>query len=287
MQWIRELHSFPPGGPGDADCHRASRPWVLEEPDGTLRMWYSGNDRITSRILTAVKQPGRGWERLGPVVEPGLAGATDDFGVESPSVVRTPGGYLMVYGGYDGEVTRLHMASSEDGLAWEPQGTVLQRGDDDWLGATHPCLLTTGERWWLFYTGYRLDGPLPRGSILAAVSANGASWDRVGCVLEPDAGDMTASHPCVIDLEREYEMFYVSDRGNNTAISLATSPDGVSWYRRGPLLGPSEDGPDSGVVETPCVVRLMDGSMHMWYSAGPRDDTEGARQILSATFGEP
>lgn len=287
MQWIREQHSFPPGVPGDADSHRASRPWVLEEQDGSLRMWYSGSDRTTSRILGAVKPQGQGWKRLGPLVEPGFAGDSDDYGVESPSVVRTPGGYLMVYGGFDGDVTRLHMAASDDGVRWDPHGTVLQRGDDDSAGATHPCLLPTGERWWLFYTGYRGGSAGGGGSILAAVSNTGASWDRVGCVLEPGPGDLAASHPCVIDVEREFQMFYVSDRGDEMTISLATSPDGVSWDRRGPLLAPSEAGPDSGCVDTPCVVRFMDGSMHMWYSGAPRDDIEGIRRICSATLSQP
>ena len=46
-----------PGVSGEADSVRALRPWVLEEDDGTLRMWYSGNDGTTWRILEAI-QPG-------------------------------------------------------------------------------------------------------------------------------------------------------------------------------------------------------------------------------------
>jgi predicted GH43/DUF377 family glycosyl hydrolase len=81
-------------------------------------------------------------------IDAGFAGDSDSYGAESPCVVKTPGGYLMVYGGFDGEVGRLHMATSEDSHRWDSQGTVMQRGPEDAGGANHPCLLMTGERWW-------------------------------------------------------------------------------------------------------------------------------------------
>jgi len=37
---VREGEVFLPGLSGEADNLRAWRPWVLEEDDGTLRMWY-------------------------------------------------------------------------------------------------------------------------------------------------------------------------------------------------------------------------------------------------------
>jgi predicted GH43/DUF377 family glycosyl hydrolase len=87
-------------------------------------------------------------------IDAGFAGDSDSYGAESPCVVRTPGGYLMVYGGSDGEISRPHMATSEDSHRWDSQGTIMQRGPEDAGGANHPCLLITGERWWLFSTGY-------------------------------------------------------------------------------------------------------------------------------------
>ena len=53
------------GALADLDRLRAFRPSVLEEDDGTLRMWYSGHDGSTGRILEAVQPPGQSWERLG------------------------------------------------------------------------------------------------------------------------------------------------------------------------------------------------------------------------------
>ncbi|MGH2652476.1 MAG: hypothetical protein ACRDHK_14835, partial [Actinomycetota bacterium] len=152
---------------GDLDAHRAFGPSVLEEDDGTLRMWYSGHDGSTSRILEAVQRPGRPWEGLGLGIDAGFAGVSDAYGVESPSVVVTPGGYLMAYAGSDGADTRLHMAASADGHVWKSLGTFMERGEEDAVGATHPCLLVTSRQWWLFYAGYDGSRNGRRASILA------------------------------------------------------------------------------------------------------------------------
>jgi predicted GH43/DUF377 family glycosyl hydrolase len=287
VEWVREGQVFAPGPRGGPDSLRAMRPWVLEEDGGALRMWYSGHDGTTGRILSAVQRPGAAWERLGVAIDPGFAGDSDEYGVESPCVVRTPGGYLMAYAGFDGEVTRLHMATSTDGQAWTAQGTIMQRGPQDALAASHPCLVTTEAGWWLFFTGY--DGA--RGSrhavTLAAVSPSGASWDRVGAVLEPGEGELATSHPCVIVIARTFYMFYASDDGERVAIAMATSADGLSWDRHGTTLAAVDGGPDAGGVHTPCAVRLHDGSLRMWYAGLPPGDTDLAYRICSAHFPGP
>jgi predicted GH43/DUF377 family glycosyl hydrolase len=88
-------------------------------------MWYSGHDGTSGRILTALRRPDGAWERLGVAIDAGFAGDSDQYSVESPCVVRTPGGYLMTYAGFDGEATRLHMATSDDGRRWTAQGTIM------------------------------------------------------------------------------------------------------------------------------------------------------------------
>lgn len=139
-----------------------SRPWLLEE-GGAWRMWYPGHDGTTGRILAAIQRPGGSWERQGVAIDAGSAGDSDLYGVESPSVVHPAGGYLMAYAGFDGEATRLHMATSEDGRTWTPQGTIMQRGPQDALGASHPCLVRGAAGWWLFFSGY--DGSKDSGGL--------------------------------------------------------------------------------------------------------------------------
>jgi predicted GH43/DUF377 family glycosyl hydrolase len=286
LNWVREGLCLPPGEPGEPDSDRAWRPWVLEEEEGTFRMWYSGHDGTTWRIIEAIQKPDGQWERQGVVVDAGLAGESDDYGVQAPCVVRTRGGYLMAYAGFDGEVTRLHMASSQDGHEWSPLGTFLQRGEEDNIGASHPSLLITGTRWWLFFSGYDGSGEGRKAAVLAAVSESGASWDRLGPVLLPELREVSASHPCVIDIARELHMFYASDNGERVGIALATSKDGVNWDRRGVVLPPTGEGPDSLATHAPCVVRLSNGNLKMWYSALPLEDTQFAYRICSATFAD-
>jgi predicted GH43/DUF377 family glycosyl hydrolase len=280
--WIREGEVPLERASGGPDDVRALRPSVLEEPDGALRMWYTGSDGTTSRIVAAARPPDRGWEALGAAVTAGASGESDSYGVESPSVVATPGGYVMAYGGFDGETSRLHMSTSADGARWTAQGTIMQRGDEDAFGASDPWLLAPGERWWLFYTAAR--DQRGRSTIAAAVSSSGASWDRIGTVLEPEQGELAVSHPCVIDIARTLYLFYATDVGGSLRIAMATSTDGVSWNRRGTVLEPTGSGPDGAGVHTPCVVRKRDGEVTMWYAGLPVGDRQLGYRICSARF---
>lgn len=285
MEWIREGEALPPPSEGDADSARAFRPWIIEENHGRLRMWYSGHDGTTSRILGAAKRTGEPWERLGVIIDAGFSGETDDFGVESPCVVTTPAGYLMAYGGCDGEITRIHIATSADGHRWIPQGTVMQRGIEDAVAATDPCLVVTGSQWWLFYSGYGESAGIRSSSILAAVSSSGASWDRIGPVLLPRPEEWSVSRPCVVDISRGYYMFYEANDTNGSTIAMADSTDGASWQRRGVTLGASSAARlEEASVHDPCVVRLNDGSVHMWYGAPGAGDPILGRRIRSARF---
>ena len=268
----------------DLESFRAFGPSVVEEHDGTLRMWYSGHDGSTSRILEAIQRPGRPWERRGVTVDVGLAGESDAYGVESPSVVFTPGGYLMAYAGSDGADTRLHMAVSPDGRLWEALGTFMQREEADAVGATHPCLVVTGERWWLFYSGYDGSENGRRATILAAVSDSGASWDRVGPVLEPSGDELALLEPCVVMSQRRFSMFFVSDDNRRPAIQMATSKDGVSWDRRGNTLPGSSDDVDTLEERSPCLLRLSDGTLRLWFASRPAGDVSAAYRLCSATF---
>jgi predicted GH43/DUF377 family glycosyl hydrolase len=282
VDWLREGEVLSPSSSDDPDRVRAWQPWVLEDDDGTLHMWYSGHDGSTGRILEATRAPGQPWQRLGVVIDAGFAGESDAYGVESPCVIRVPGGYLMAYGGSDGECTTLHMATSADGRGWTGHGTIMQRGQEDALEATHPCLLVSGERWSLFYSGYSGSSQGRRASVLVAVSRSGASWDRLGVVLEPEAGELAVSHPCVVEIAHRFQMFFASEQDERVSIALATSRDGVAWERRGIVLSASDEEPEALAVSSPCVARLRDGSLHMWYAQRPLHDLQLGYRIHAA-----
>ena len=282
VEWIREGEVALDRAAGIPDSVRALRPSVVEDPGGTLRMWYTASDGTTSRIVGAMRPAGDAWQSLGAAVNPGASGDSDSYGVESPSVAKTPGGYVMGYGGFDGETSRLHMSTSEDGRHWTAQGTIMQRGDEDAFGASDPWLLAPGERWWLFYTAVSDPGGPP--TIAAAVSSSGASWDRLGTVLAPERGELAVSHPCVIEIARTLYLFYAADVGGSLRIAMATSRDGLSWDRRGTVLEPTGSGPDGASVHTPCVLRRRNGEVAMWYAGLPVGDAQLGYRICSARF---
>jgi predicted GH43/DUF377 family glycosyl hydrolase len=283
MSWTRHRAVLDDSGPwAELDRLRSFRPSVLEADDGTLRMWYSGHDGSTGRILQAVQEPGQPWRRRGVSIDAGASGESDAFGVEAPSVVPTPVGFLMAYAGSDGADTRLHMATSVDGHLWDAQGTFMQRGESDAVGATHPCLVVTGERWWLFYSGYDGSDNGRRATILAAVSPNGASWDRVGVVVEPTRDEVAVSEPWVLVRHRHFLMFYVSDVAARTAIDVATSDDGVTWDRRGTILAAGDVGDDTGMVRSPSAIHLNDGHLRLWYATHAAGDPADGYHLWSA-----
>ena len=107
----------------------------------------------------------------------------------------------------------------------------------------------------------------------------------MGAILEPEAGEVAVTHPCALEVSRTVDMFYASNIGGPIRIALATSSDGLSWDRRGTVLEPSGQGPDGSSVHTPCVVRLHDGSVGMWYAGIPIGDEGSA--TASASRGSP
>ncbi len=287
MTWGPRHPVLPSGPDARLEALRAFGPSVLVDEDGTTRLWYSGHDGSTGRILEAVQPPGKPWERLGVSVDAGLAGTSDAYGVESPSVVATPAGYLMVYAGSDGAGTQLHRATSVDGHSWEPEGTFLEREEGDAVGATHPCLVLSGGDWWLFYSGYDGTDNGRRASILAAISSSGEKWDRLGPVLEPDGAELAVSEPWIVPSHRRFSMFYVSDGDREPAgstIHVATSEDGVSWARRGVTLEGSPGTGDGLAVRSPCLVRLPDGTLRLWYAGRPQGDVSAGYRLWSVDF---
>jgi len=190
----------------------------------------------------------------------------------------------MAYAGSDGAETRLHMAASSDGRLWESLGTFMQREEADAVGATHPCLVVTSQRWWLFYAGYDGSDNGRRATILAAVSDSGASWDRVGPVLEPRGDEVALLEPWVVMAQRRFSMFFVSEDGRRQAIQMATSEDGVSWDRRGNTLPGSGDDVDTLEERSPCMLRLRDGTLRLWFASRPTGDRSAPYRLCSANF---
>src|SRR2546429_5659795 len=102
------------------------------------------------------------------------------------------------------------MAISADGHSWTGHGTIMQRGVEDALAATHPCLLITGRRWWLFYSGYHGANEGRHGAVLAAGSDPGAPRDRLGPLPRPTPPEPRATPPLGLPAGRKLCIFYLT-----------------------------------------------------------------------------
>lgn len=97
---------------------------VVLEADGTLRLYYTGDDGDTLRIGEATSTDGVRWtrvegERDAWSLDPGTPGDWDDSGVRDPYVIREGDVEHLWYAGSDGTAWRIGYASRTSGGDWE------------------------------------------------------------------------------------------------------------------------------------------------------------------------
>ena len=146
-------------------------------------MWYCGVDDISSTgIGYATSTDGINWSKYpgNPVFWVGSSGEWDGVDISSPHVLITDTGYEMWYAGYDGSHWQIGHATSTDGTTWgrDPENPLLSVGSPgEWdnAGVSNPCVLYTGTRYEMFYTGN--DGSQGY-RIGYAVSTDGVNWQK-------------------------------------------------------------------------------------------------------------
>jgi len=203
LTWIKEPGARVAAG-GPYDTNGPLSPHVVELVNGSLRMYYTGSDGSTFRILSAISTDGLAWSKeAGIRVDRG--GAYDAAFVDSAETVLLPDGRVrMYYHGNDGSRSRILSAITSNGLIWtkDPGIRIDAGGPYDGAGVGYPDVvpdLFGGYR--MFYGGS--DGAALR--ILSAVNQapTYAEWDFDVDVdtdgdLIPDndveATDLLASH---------------------------------------------------------------------------------------------
>jgi predicted GH43/DUF377 family glycosyl hydrolase len=212
-----------------------------------------------------------------PILKPGPEGSWEDEEVGNPSVLFDGSIYHMWYLGYDGEISCIGYATSQDGISWNKHSTpVLEPGptgswDNPWV--YRQCVLLNNNTFHMWYSGY--DGQT--GCIGYATSTNGIDWTKheSNLVIEKGAPDSWSQNgvdgPSVTFDGSIYHMWFNGWYGPNYFhIGYATSPDGLNWteYESNPVLDVGSTGSwDYPRVEEPSVL-YIDGNFHMWYSGG-------------------
>ena len=209
-----------------------------------------------------------GSESGAAVLVPGPPGSFDSFSVGTPDVHFDGKTYRMWYCGsavacyYQGGVSEIGLATSEDGINWKranggkPVLSPGKPGAFDELRVEGGCALYDEDDglWRMWYTGLRKPGTEPRASnwggaipagwecrlrVGLATSKDGINWTRANdgkpvVDLGPvgSTGDLQIMYPTVIKEKDGYRMWYASNSISIPhTVSMATSPDGINWTK--------------------------------------------------------
>jgi hypothetical protein len=202
-----------------------------------------------------------------PIINLGSSGEWDDTNIYSGPVLYDSSGFKMWYTGYSGDIERIGLATSEDGMHWEKYAgnPVLDIGEPEQWDDEHVTLgsvIYQDSLYKMWYAGWGRE----TWSFGYATSPDGITWTRYeeNPVLELAdydewfvENDDDKLHGYVIFNGVSYEMWF---KGNmipyGVQTGYASSPDGLTWdiYEHNPILG--------GDVGS---VLLKDGAYHMWY----------------------
>jgi predicted GH43/DUF377 family glycosyl hydrolase len=169
------------------------------------------------------------------VLTRGGAGDWDSGDVLNPTVIRQGDAYYNLYSGFDGKTWHTGLAVSADGLAWRKEGKILSPDPRTWEG---DAIAANGSA---VADESQAGRPVEIG---LARSSNGHQWRRQGLPVL-SAGprgswdERGVADPEVIRIGRNFYMFYLGqDRARRQRLGVATSDDGVTWYklRRNPIL---------------------------------------------------
>jgi predicted GH43/DUF377 family glycosyl hydrolase len=148
---------------GSWDERGVADPYVIRARQNYY-MFYLGQDRARrQRLGVAISEDGVRWHKLraNPILELGDYGAFDEIGLGEPAVWVSRGYYWMLYTGRDrGEVRRMGLARSRDGVHWEKLPTVVA-GEQPWDSKVicDPTVIANGNLVTVWFGGGDVAGP--------------------------------------------------------------------------------------------------------------------------------
>ncbi len=203
-----------------------------------------------------------------------VPGDWDGRSVAKAAVIRDNTVFKMWYDGTNlvGDV-QVGLAASANGTSWAKSAAnpVLSGTPGSWdefAGERAPFVIKEGG---VFKMWYESGEPRQLGY---ATSPDGVNWTKYpgNPILSPgpDGFDQeVVGHGAVLH-EGVYKLWYHAMGDEGPIIAYATSPDGVSWTKQGPVLHPQGGGWDEFAVWGPSVLRY-NGLYWMWYGgAGPQ-----------------
>jgi hypothetical protein len=226
------------------------------------------------------------WTRLG-LVCPGEGHVTwAATHAAIPVVEPVSGSLVRVYFSARDEAGRSHIGAGEldvnrPGDGWRgPPAEVLRPGDlgtfDD-SGVTTACVVSAGDRRFLYYTGWTRGVTVPfyLSAGLAISEGEGRPFvraSRAPILARNGIDPFFSASPFVLVDGGVWRMWYVSSVGWDLTplgprhhIKYAESRDGISWTRTGQVCLDFAS-PDEYAFGRPSVIRDSDGVYRMWYA---------------------
>lgn len=211
---------------GSYDNRYAYAPDIIELPDGTYKMYYTGlvwGGYGTYYILSALSSDGLTWTKEGGIrIHPPPNVTSGD------TIILSDGTYRMYYsvpGGTSGGAMIIS-AVSYDGSTWTVENDIRvdNGGIYDTQSASHPDIVELPDGTYrMYYGGW--DGTVS--SILSAVSSDGLTWTKMAGEVITSGGiyaSVNVGGPHILKLSGgTYRMYYSGYDGVHLRILSAIS----------------------------------------------------------------
>ena len=141
---------------GTYDTSHAYAPKVIKD-GSTYKMWYSGHNGTTWRIMYATSSNGTTWANHAMVLNIGDEGTYDTVSAYTPMVVKDGATYHMWYAGLDASRHRIIYADSANGTTWANHALVQDYNVEATYDTVHveaPTVLFEGLNYKIWYSGY-------------------------------------------------------------------------------------------------------------------------------------
>jgi hypothetical protein len=303
LEFVQQRKALPPGQwllysgnpvlqPGELnewDDFKVGSPVVLKEGD-RYRMWYRGCHFLgleyTCGVGHATSTDGISWKKSPkPVYVP--QDAHESERLDSLAIVWAGDHYWMWYSVKDDRFTghpyiTIHLATSRDGLSWQPAGEVL-RALSQWTPAIEPSAFYDGSLFHLWYADYPSDNDK---TLIHLTSANGTQWQTAGGTsfrsLKAPPGKLSV----LSDGHGGYRALFPSrdERDGIGTFGMLLSSDGNQWRLAhaeikappGQVILDNSKQPKQPVVAfAPAAMAAPDG-LSVWFVSLPEN---GAEQI--------
>jgi beta-1,2-mannobiose phosphorylase / 1,2-beta-oligomannan phosphorylase len=202
-----------------------------------------------------------------------------DFFVLSPYVVRSEQGYEMLLRLVNPsddptkKVSRIHYASSSDGIAFDVGPEVIapgDRDDPDGAGCEDPTIVGKAGAYSIFYSGY--DAVNNSTSMLRAAGTSLTDLTKKGLVFPPDAGHRNTKEAALVSTPNGFRMFFEYAQEGASLIGVADAPriEGPWAFADSPLV-PRPNGFDSWHLSPSSAIPCSDGTHVLFYNGASKE----------------